>query len=64
MHVRDVPEDKARNVSCPQCLARRGYACQSTGLGRGSRNRMKQRACMGRRRAWLERNSDEETKSE
>jgi len=53
VNAKDVPEDQARGVRCPDCAARRGYPCKTASLSRGGRNRTKKRACMGRRRAWL-----------
>lgn len=64
MNAKDVPEEQARAVRCPDCAARRGYACRSQALSRGDRNRTKKRACMGRRRAWLTRNAQEGKSSE
>lgn len=57
MHAREVPEASARQVRCPDCAMQRGYACRTNSLARGGRNRTKQRACIGRRRAWLARNN-------
>jgi hypothetical protein len=61
MNAREVPEEQARSVRCPDCAARRGYPCRSTALS--ARNRAKKRACMGRRRAWLGRNDSTEEAS-
>lgn len=58
MNAKEVPEESARAVRCPGCAARRGYPCRSTALSNGGRNRTKERACMARRRAWLERNEE------
>ena len=63
MNAKDVPEAQARSVRCPACAARRGYPCRSTALSNGGRNRTKQRACMPRRRAWLERNDAQREES-
>lgn len=59
MKPQEVPEEHARSVRCPDCAARRGYPCRSMALSNGGRNRAKKRACMGRRRAWLDRNEEE-----
>jgi IS5 family transposase len=58
VNAKEVPEDRAREVRCPDCAVRRGDACRTLALSRGGRNRTKQRACMGRRRAWLARNEE------
>lgn len=59
MNPKEVPEESARQMRCPQCATRRGYPCRSNALSRAGKNRTKERACMARRRAWLARNESE-----